>query len=74
MQAMAAKPKHWTANLLQIYKRNTNFQISTETAAIACMLLLADAASWYAMEFNFIIKSTKNNQFYKTLAVFYIVV
>jgi hypothetical protein len=26
-------------NLLQIYKRNTNFQISTETAAIACMLL-----------------------------------
>jgi hypothetical protein len=41
MQAMAAIPKHLTANLLQIYKRNTNFQISTETAAIACMLLSA---------------------------------
>ena len=39
MQAMAAIPKHWTANLLQIYKRNTNFQIATELAAIACMLL-----------------------------------
>ena len=39
MQAMGAIPKHWTANLLQIYKRITNFQISTEPAAIACMLL-----------------------------------
>jgi hypothetical protein len=38
---MAAIPKHLTANLLQIYKRNTNFQISTETAAIASMLLVA---------------------------------
>jgi len=41
MQAMGAIPKLRTANLLQIYKRNANFQISAEPAAIACMLLLA---------------------------------
>jgi hypothetical protein len=49
MQAMGAIPKHWTANLLQIYKRNTNFQISTKPAPIACMLLAVGATLWFTM-------------------------
>ena len=49
MLAMAAIPKHWTANLLQIYKRNTNFQINAEPAAIASMLLAVGTALWFTM-------------------------
>ena len=49
---MGAIPKHWTANLLQIYKRNTNFQISTEPAAIACMLLADARTLWFCTELS----------------------
>jgi len=40
MLALAAEQKLQTANLLQIYKRNTNFQIYTEPAVSASMLLV----------------------------------
>ncbi len=38
-----SEPKHLTANLLQIYKRNVNFQISAELGTIAELRLFAVA-------------------------------
>lgn len=65
MLAMAAIPKHWTANLLQIYKRNTNFQISTEPAAIASMLLCVANAPWLSvMGFFYSMRALENDKLF----------